>query len=220
MSVTNNEQVEAGAALYSKFFLYIYDWMALGLFSSLIWKCPSRYLLKLYNENVTANHLDIGVGTGYFLDNCRFPSSAPRLVLMDLNRNSLEVAKRRLARYNPEVYRRNALEPFDIGAAGFDSISLMNLLHCLPGDMGSKEVVFEHAGAVLNRGGILFGSTILGRGEEWGGLAGLTLKLTNRAGFMTNLEDDIGTLKESLSRHFRDISVRVTGCQALFRAVK
>ncbi|MEE8419511.1 MAG: class I SAM-dependent methyltransferase, partial [Dehalococcoidales bacterium] len=206
--------------LYSKSFLYIYDWMALGLFSSLVWRCPSRYLLKFYNENVTANHLDIGVGTGYFLDNCQFPSSAPRLVLMDLNPNSLEVAERRLARYNPVVYRRNALEPFDIGAAGFDSISLMNLLHCLPGDMGSKEVVFEHAGAVLNRGGVLFGSTILGRGEKCGGLAGLVLRVTNRAGFMTNLKDDIGALKEALNRHFSESSVRVTGCQALFRAKK
>ncbi len=220
MKVNTKEQVEAGAALYSKPFLYIYDLMALGLFSSLIWRCPSRYLLKHYNENVTANHLDIGVGTGYFLDNCRFPSSEPRLVLMDLNRNSLEVAGRRLARYNPEVYRRNALEPFDIGGPGFDSISLMNLLHCLPGDMGEKEAVFQQAGAVLNRGGVLFGSTILGRGDQLGGLANLILRITNRAGFMTNLEDDIGALKEGLSRHFGESSVRVTGCQALFRAVK
>ncbi len=220
MSVINREQVKAGAALYSKPFLYIYDWIALGLFSSLVWKCPRRYLLKLYNENVTANHLDIGVGTGYFLDNCRFPSSAPRLVLMDLNPNPLEVAGRRLARYNPEIYRRNALEPFNIDGPGFDSVSLMNLLHCLPGDIDGKEAVFEHAGAVLNRGGVLFGSTILGKGEEWSSLARLTLKITNRAGFMTNLEDDIGTLKKGLSRHFRDSSVRMTGCQALFRAVK
>lgn len=219
MSVISEEQVEAGAALYSKPFLYIYDWMALGLFSRFIWRCSSRRMLEHYQENVTANHLDIGVGTGYFLDNCRFPSAEARLVLMDYNQNSLDVAGRRLARHNPEIYRRNALEPFDIDGPGFDSISLMNLLHCLPGDMAGKEAVFEQAGAVLNPGGVLFGSTILGRGDRYNGLAKLTLRITNRAGFMTNLEDDIEGLKEGLERHFNESSVRLVGCQALFRAV-
>jgi hypothetical protein len=46
-----------------------------------------------YDSNITANHLDVGVGTGYFLERearhqggrCQFSSSAPRIALMDLN---------------------------------------------------------------------------------------------------------------------------------------
>ncbi len=43
----------------------------------------TRPFLTLYDQYVSANHLDIGVGTGYFLDHCRFPAANPRLALMD-----------------------------------------------------------------------------------------------------------------------------------------
>lgn len=87
-----SEQVVAGQAVYSKSTLGIYDWFVVGFSNRLIWKCPSAHILALYDRHVTANHLDVGVGTGYFLDHCRFPSDHPRLGLMDLNQNCLEAA--------------------------------------------------------------------------------------------------------------------------------
>lgn len=103
------ERVQAGQALYTKVFLSIYDGFALGLNCRFLWKCPSHHMLELYNQYVSANHLEIGVGTGYFLDRCRFPTANPRLALMDLNPNCLEVSGKRLARYAPEIYWRNVL---------------------------------------------------------------------------------------------------------------
>ena len=214
------EQVAAGIALYSRPFLAIYDWFALGLGLRLLWGCPSRHMLDLYNRFVTANHLDIGVGTGYFMDRCRFPSPNPRLVLMDLNTNSLDFAARRLARYHPEVGRANALEPLPADLAPFDSIGIMNLLHCLPGDMTTKSAVLRNIKDRLKPGGVIFGSSILYRGVRRHPLAAATLAFNNWRGIMTNKNDDVEVLKENLRQLFTESEVRIIGCVALFRAKK
>ena len=210
-------EIWSGQSLYTRLFLSVYDWLALGLHCRFLWNCPSNRMLDLYNENITANHLDVGVGTGYFLDRCKFPTVNPRLALMDLNPNCLERAGKRVARYNPAKYRRNVLEPIKINAHKFDSIGMMNLLHCLPGDIRSKGVVFENLRALLNDGGVIFGSTILYRGVERSPLASYTLKLSNRMGFMTNLDDDSEGLKQVLKQHFSQSRLTVIGCVALFR---
>jgi ubiquinone/menaquinone biosynthesis C-methylase UbiE len=215
-----DEKVKAGISLYTRPFLFVYDWFALGYGCHRLWNCPSQHILELYNKHVTANHLDIGVGTGYFMDKCRFPSPRPRLVLMDLNLNSLNMAKKRLARYNPKVYQRNALEPFDTDEATFDSVGIVHLLHCLPGNMETKSVVFKSVLEVLNPGGVLFGSTIMPSRVKKNWLSDFTLKRVNQRGIMTNLDDTVEDLKEQLNRYFSESSVTVIGYVALFRARK
>ena len=120
---SDSDKAEAAVRLYSRLFLRFYDRLALGFNCRLIWRCPTRHMLNHYNTHVSGNHLDIGVGTGYFMDRCTFPVPSPRLALMDLSPNSLQAASKRLARYNPEVYQRNALEPFDIYGGSFDSVA-------------------------------------------------------------------------------------------------
>ena len=210
--------VKAGISLYSKFLLSIYDWYLLGYCCRFLWKCPARNMLALYDEHVSGNHLDIGVGTGYFMDRCAFPTPHPHITLMDLSENSLGAARKRLARYQPEAVLGNALEPFDLGGRTYDSIGMMNLLHCLPGDMTTKSVVLDHAKAALNPGGTLFGSTIFYKGAKRSVLATLTMKTVNRRGYMTNLEDDIVVLADALRRRFAASEVKTIGCMALFHA--
>ena len=175
-------------------------------------------MLDLYNRHVTANHLDVGVGTGFFLHRCRFPSDQPRLALMDLNPNCLEVAGKRVARYSPEVYRRNVLDPIEIDAPGFDSIGFVNVLHCLPGDMEAKAIALDNLMALLNPGGVMFGSTLLYRGVRRNPLATLLARWNSVLGSMNNLEDDAEGLRRALQSRFSESSVTVIGCVALFRA--
>jgi ubiquinone/menaquinone biosynthesis C-methylase UbiE len=210
------QRLWASQALYTKGFLYVYDRLALGLTSRLIWKCPPEKILNLYNQHVSANHLDVGVGTGYFLDNCKFPVPNPRLVLVDLKHNSLAVARKRLARYSPRTYRQNALEPLEIDGPRFDSIGVNHLLHCLPVTMQAKGTVFEHLKALLNPGGILFGTTLLYGGVERSFLATYTYYWLNLMGIMTNRQDDIEGLKKNLELHFVESNIEVIGCGALF----
>lgn len=196
--------------------LALYDYVVLGFFCRFVWRCPSRHILGLYQSHITANHLDAGVGTGYFLDHCRFPSSQPRLTLLDLNPNSLEVATRRLVRYRPKTCRANVLEPLKIGEPGFDSVGVSGLLHCLPGTMREKAVALDHLKAVLNPGGVLFGATLLGSGVEAGWAARRAMRYFNAKKIFTNQNDDLDSLKDELKQRFPEISVRTVGCMALF----
>jgi len=213
------QQVRAGQAAYSKFFLAVYN-PTVRFSYRFIWGCHPRHVLELYNEHVSANHLDVGVATGSILDYCRFPTPKPRLGLMDLNPNSLEVASKRLARYAPESYLRNVLEPIKIDAEPFDSVGLANLLHCLPGTMKTKGVVFEHLRGLLNPGGTIFGCTVLYRGVKRNPLATLMANIINASRVMTNKEDDVEGLQQNLDRYFSEDSVKVIGCVALFWARK
>jgi SAM-dependent methyltransferase len=217
---TNDERINKAISLSSRFLLDVYDWVVLGYNCRINWGCPKGRLVQLYNDCVTANHLDIGVGTGYFMDRCRFPSPQPRLVLMDLNPNSLEKAGKRLSRYRPGKYRRNVLEPFNLDVPPFDSIGMMHLLHCLPGNMETKGVVFKNALEVLKPGGVVFGSTILNRGVKPSLRRTLALKMINWRGYMTNLEDSVDGLKAGLEKYFTESSVWTIGAEALFRARK
>ena len=215
MTITAKE-VEAGQAVYTKATLPFYDLFVLGFSNRVVWRCPSKHILALYDRHVTANHLDVGVGTGYFLDRCRFPTDRPRLALMDLNAHCLEAAAARLARYRPEVYRANVLDPIGFDAPRFGSISLTYLLHCLPGTIRTKGIVFRHLKALLNPGGRIFGATLLCRGVPRSWAARRLMALYNSKGIFTNDHDDLDGLRAVLSEHLTAVTVEVVGCAALF----
>ncbi len=212
----SSEQVAAGQVVYTKRILGVYNLVALGVHANLFWKCPRQRIVEHYNRHVTANHLDVGVGTGYFLDHCRFPSPAPRVALMDINRNPLDFAARHLARYKPETYLRNVLEPISIDAAKFDSVGVNYLLHCLPGSIETKSVALDHLESLMNPGGVLFGATLLQGGVTRNWAAKRLMDRYNRKGIFSNKHDDVDGLKRTLGQRFRSVSVEIIGCVALF----
>ena len=73
MSVTK-EQVKAGQAAYTPMALAFYDFFILNVIVPYIWRCPIKHPLRLYREHLSSNHLEIGVGSGYFLDISKFPN--------------------------------------------------------------------------------------------------------------------------------------------------
>jgi SAM-dependent methyltransferase len=172
----------------------------------------------MYNAFVSGRHLDIGVATGCLLDECRFPVAAPEITLMDLNPNSLGRAARRLARYAPRTHQANVLEAWGLPSEAYDSVAMNNLIHCLPGAMPEKAVVFEHARTALAPGGVLFGATILGRGVEHTWRSSAALWDTNRRGEITCLDDSLEDLDAGLARVFDSHEIRIRGVIALFNA--
>lgn len=206
----------AGQAVYSATVLKLYDWWVLGISNRWIWQCPTPHLLKHFNDHVTSNHLDVGVGTGYFLDHAQFPSATPRLALLDLNPTCLQVTAKRVARYTPTLYHANVLEPLNLDAPRFDSISITYLLHCLPGAIQGKGVVFEHLLPLLNTGGIIFGATLLGNGVERNWAARQLMEFYNAKKIFSNVDDDLKSLQEVLHQYFAAPSIEVKGCAALF----
>lgn len=216
MTEITSERIEAGQAVYTRRTLALYDFLVLGLSNRFIWRCPTRRIEAHYATWLSANHLDVGVGTGYFLDRCRFPSPKPRVALMDLNPQALGHAAARIARYRPWIHRHNVLDPVDLQVPKFDSIGINYLLHCLPGSIAAKAVALDNLRALLNPGGVLFGSTLLQGGVRRGALATRLMRTYNRRGIFSNAGDDLDGLERELRRRFRDASVEVIGCAALF----
>ncbi|GAX43820.1 hypothetical protein NIES4075_48350 [Tolypothrix sp. NIES-4075] len=213
---TITHDAAAGAASYTKQVLAIYDFLVLGFANTFAWKCPTRLILDFYNQHISNKHIDVGVGTGYFLDKCQFPSSHPIICLLDLNPNTLEVTAKRIRRYNPTTFIANVLEPLKLELTGFDSIGLNYLLHCLPGNMLSKGVVFKNLKPFLNDGGVVFGTTILGQGVPHNLIARKMTSLYNYKGIFGNINDNLEDLKTILKENFHDYSIQVIGSVAFF----
>lgn len=212
------KQRALGAGVYGRLGLHFYDAGVLGVSNLLIWRCPSARILALYQANVSADHLDVGVGTGYFLDRVSFPSATPRLGLLDLNGNSLTHTARRLIRYSPEMYRADVLAPIKTRIEPFDSIGLNYLLHCLPGPMEAKAVAFDNLMPLLRPGGTLFGGTVLRHGIRLPPQARLWMAAYNAMGIFGNGRDSLDDLRASLEARFANVEIATHGCVALFRA--
>lgn len=217
LSITD-EQIAAGQAVYTPRTLRAYDFVVLGVSNRLIWKCPTPGLLEHYNAHVTDNHLDVGVGSGFFPDRCRFPSPTPRVGLMDLNADALDFAAARIQRYDPEKYRCDILQPLSLDGKKFDSVAVNYVLHCLPGSLATKSVIFDHLTKLLNPGGVLFGSTLLHHGVRRGWTAQRLMAFYNRKGIFSNQQDSLDELTENLTDRFEQPQVQVLGSAALFSA--
>lgn len=212
---THQLDTRRGSRIYSRAVLSVYDLIVLRVSNSLAWRCPTREIAAFYNQHLGRDHLDIGVGTGYFLDTCRFPGTQPAITLVDLNMSSLRVTGARIRRYDPAAICADVLAPLPL-AGQFESIAISYLLHCLPGTLDTKAVVFQQLKPRLKLGGVLFGTTILGTGVAHNPFARALLTLYNAAGLFSNTADSRAALERGLSQHFSDYSVHVTGCVALF----
>lgn len=210
----------AGQAGYTRRFLRIYDLYVFGYTLPRLWRCPKKRLRRLYDENAGERHLDIGVGSGYLIDKCRFPSEQPQITLMDMNPNSLAFAARRIKRYSPRTQQANVLEPWPLATQSFDSVAMCNLLHCVPGTLREKSVVFDHAQNVLAPGGTLFGATVLGTEADHTRRSLQAMKGLNKRGDFSNLDDRVEDLEAGLAAVFPESEVEVQGAVGLFVARK
>lgn len=207
-----------GAAIYSPLLLSLYDILIMRVLTPYVWRCPARHYSDLYARHMSATHADIGVGTGYMLDRCHFEPHETRIALFDLQRNCLEYTARRIARFDPEVYQCDALQPMISGAGRFDSIALGGILHCIPGDLADKGRVFDNIRPLMHAATTVFGYTILNRGVVKSVLSRLTFLVLHKLKVINGINDSAQHLTEELHKRFQHVDVRVVGCVALFVA--
>ena len=194
----------AGQREYGPAFLRIYDPLILGVFSPLVWRCPTTHLVEGYRKHVGPRHLDVGPGTGYFLERAGLADGSP-VTLLDPNVNVLDHASRRLQRLDVTTIEADVLKPLPVQGP-FDSAALNGVLHCLPGPRSRKAAAVANVAAVLAPTGVLFGASILGHTGRHTWLARNMLRANNRRGTFDNLDDT----EEGLRRDPRSI-VRAGG---------
>jgi len=201
--------------IYNEFMLRFYDLTVLQISNKFIWRCPTENLLDFFNKHITSNHLDIGVGTGYYLDKCIFPSKNPRIGLMDISSGSLKATQKRINRYSPESYHQNILEKITAEIEPFQSISMNYLIHCIPGNMDEKLKIFENVQKILLPNGIIFGSTLI-FDENQNRIAKKLMQKYNEKGIFNNYHDSREGLEKNLAKYFNHFETQKIGSAILF----
>lgn len=210
-------EINAGHAVYSPAFLRIYDAFVHGFINHAVWHCPTAALRNLYDRNARARHIDIGVGTGYFLDKALWPVEHPDITLLDLNPHCLDFTSRRINRFSPRTVVANILEPLP-KLGPFDSAGFGYLFHCIPGAIPEKAAAFDYLRPLLAPGARVFGATILNAGlSRWRPSQAL-MNFYNAMGFFSNANDTLADLTEALERRFNQVRIEMRGPVALFEA--
>lgn len=215
LSVVINTQ--AGAAVYSKTVLRLYDFWVHGLSNHYLWHGPTVQLHALYQQHTTNNHLEVGVGTGFFLKQVKFSRLKPRIVLMDLNTNTLEMVSQAIAHYQPAGVVNDILSVHQPVLPLFDSIAFNYVWHCLPPN-ANKEQAFTHLAQFLKPDGVLFGATLLGKDTKLNPIAKGLMTLYNQKGIFGNQYDSYAALESALAANFSRYDIRQVGTAAIFSA--
>jgi SAM-dependent methyltransferase len=205
-----------GQSEYTPFFLKLYDPVILGFFTRVVWRCPTPVLVERYRRHIRPRHLDVGPGTGYFLERAGLPDGNP-VTILDPNVHVLDHSSRRLQRLDITAVEADVLKPLPVDGP-FDSAALNGVIHCLPGPLSRKAAAVANLAAVLAPTGVLFGATILGTSGPHTWLARRMLEANNRRGIFDNLGDTEEGLREILGASFDHVELETVGSMVLFAA--
>jgi len=209
-----------GQELYSSAFLRIYDPVILGFYGNLVWRCPTSRLVQQYRQYVGNRHLDVGPGTGYFLEHARLPRDT-EITLLDPNPAVLAHAARRLSYLHPSRVQADVLKPLPLGNdERFESAALNYVIHCLPAPPARKAAAVRNVAEVLKPGGVLFGATVLGSTGPHTWLSRAVLWFVNSRQIFDNLADTEPELRAMLAASFATVEMHVIGSVAVFACRK
>jgi ubiquinone/menaquinone biosynthesis C-methylase UbiE len=215
----NKNNSERGAAIYTPLILKAYDWYVLGFSNRFAWECStSKFLLPFFKKHLGRRHLDVGVGTGFYLANSDIDRSV-EITLLDLNENSLHAAAARIPDLQPRCIHHDVFEPMPFPEKiVFDSVSAFYLLHCLPGTFVEKQYAIANLTKHLSPAGVLYGATILGDEARHNRLGGKLMEIYNRKGIFGNRSDTLASLRSMLETQFHNVDIWQQGKVAMFIA--
>ena len=200
---------------YSRRMLRVYDPL-ITFAARFAWRCPKSRLVDGYREHIRDRHLDVGPGTGYFIDQSGLPDGSD-VTILDPNPDVLGYASRRLSRLHITAVEADVLKPLPVDGP-FESVALHAVIHCLPGPMSRKATAVANVANVLAPTGVFFGATVLGTSAKHTWLARRYLAAFNRQGGFDNLDDTEEGLRDILAASFDQVDLEVVGSMAIFTA--
>jgi SAM-dependent methyltransferase len=205
-----------GQADYSRLLLDLYDPIVIGPVARYVWRCSTERLVEGYRRHIRDGHLDVGPGTGYFVDRSGLADGS-RVTLLDPNPTVLTHAARRLQRLEVATVEADVLRPLPL-AAPFRSAALHLVIHCLPGPIERKARAVANVAAVLEPDGVLFGASVLGLDGPQTRVSRAVLRAFNRRGAFDNLADTEAALRTMLETSFERVEIGLNGSIAMFAA--
>lgn len=192
--------------------LFAYDYLVNDLNCNLVWQCEKNNIVQNYVSNITGNHIEIGPGTGYFLQNEQFNT----LQLIDINNDILVNSGQNLKKNSIEIqshchnifsYTLTHLKPAD-------SIGLSYVLHCVPGKI--EDNVKNLINNIHFDKYILFGASVIKDPEERNMFAEIELFWLNKLGIFNNHGDTYKGLQKYLQESGFEYNLRLEGYVAIF----
>jgi len=170
----------------------LYDLLIYRFVAPIIWGCKTEKIIDNYHRNLSDNHLEIGVGTGYLLN-----YSNPNPLNLTLS-----------------------LQPLNLPGIRFSSIGLNFVMHCVPGSYLDKGVAFQHAYDVLENGGVFFGSTVLRHGVSHKPFSKAAMRILNSLNIFHNDQDDLVDFKQAIESLFDLVEIQTYGPTIVWTARK
>ena len=214
---SSTADLPVSAAIYNPLVLRLYDLWVTRFSNRFAWRCPVDLHIAHYRAYLRGRHLDVGVGTGFYLQWAK-EIGARHVALLDPNPSCLATARARLKDLPSNLYCQDALRPLMIPESKFESIGLSYLLHCLPGPFAQKAVLFDNLKPLLAPGGVIFGSTILGFQTEHNALGRWLMGVYNAKGIFGNADDTVEDIDRALRQRFEQPNIRQVGVVVLFSA--
>lgn len=217
----SGETVVRGTWIYATPVLGLYDRLVPGLLKPQVWQCPSSRLVEQYRRNCGPVHVDLGPGTGFYLERQMSEREFSRLVLVDARESCLRHAGRRLQAAKPERVRLDMTcqqPPLRIPVESADSVAASFLIHCLPRGLADAGALAGEAARLIGQRGVFFGSTLLPQPAASRLVSRSCTSLFNRIGIFGNRDDSRRGLVSLLESRFARVQIEMAGCVALFRA--
>jgi hypothetical protein len=211
-----NDPAYRGQADYNELLLRLYDPLVLGPISRFVWRAPAELGVEMYRDHIRPNHLDVGPGTGYFIEHAGLPAGS-EVTILDPNPTVLRHVTRRLRDLDVTPVEADVLKPLPIAGA-FASAGLNAVLHCLPGPIERKGAAVANIAAALAPDATLFGATVLGKAARHTRAGRAMLSAFNRRRTFDNLGDTQDGVAEILRSSFREVDIRTVGGLAFFAA--
>ncbi|TMM20909.1 MAG: class I SAM-dependent methyltransferase [Actinobacteria bacterium] len=183
-----------GQSGYNPALLAIYDVWVLKFMARAVWKCPIPPVVTRYRRHLGHRHLDVGPGTGYFIEHAA-PPIQTEITLLDPNPHVLKHASKRLAAWGPVVVEADVMKALPL-----------------------KAIAIRNIADVLTPDGVLFGGTVLGTREPHTRAARTFLWAFNKQGGFDNRDDTVEGLHGILDASFRHVEIERSGSIALFSA--
>lgn len=159
-----------------------YDFFVNKFVCSYIWRCNENNISKLYDENVSTNHLEIGPGTGFFIRKNKFNN----LYLCDINRDVLDFTKNQLKNNSKNIISINKnlfLDSNNLNIYDINSVGLSYVLHCVPGNLSDNLNTLK-SNLSNNKNLTIFGSTVINTNNK--AIPNLALLFLNKYGIFSN----------------------------------
>ncbi len=131
-----------GQSGYNAAMLAIYDVWVLKFMTKAVWKVPVAQGVDRYRQHMGHRHLDVGPGTGYFIEKADPPRDT-EITLLDPNQTVLRHVAKRLEERHPITVEADVMKPLPVDGP-FDSAALSFVLHCLRGPEGNKAVAVRN----------------------------------------------------------------------------